>query len=292
VKVCKLDPEGRVLLVNAPGFGDVREQVDQTAREALDAVDIVVYVVNCEGGATADEKRDLDAIRERGRPVLVCLNKIDLIDVPQRESFIAATLAQLAVDPKDAVITAFDPLPQLAPEPIGVPYVIEWIQSHLAEGGKELLFAKFLRNKAAACEPIIQSAAKAASLAGAVPIPGADLAAVTAIQVKMIRDIAVVHGQALDKDVVAFILAELLAGGMRGFVRWGIEALKAAGWIPGGQFAEAAILGLSATVAGATTFGVGRATVAWIQSGRKLEGDALRTVFDLAAFAWRDGKKR
>jgi GTP-binding protein Era len=291
IRVCKLDPEGRVLLVNAPGFGDIRESVDQKAREALDSIDIVVYVVNCEGGATADEKRDLDAIRARGRPTLVCLNKIDLIRKGDRETFIPATLAQLGVEPKDSVVTAFDPLPQLAEEPIGVQYVIDWIQARLAESGKELLFAKFLRNKAAACEPIIQAAAKAASVAGAVPIPGADLAAVTAIQVKMIRDIAAVHDQALDKDVVAFILAELLAGGMRGFVRWGIEALKAAGWIPGGQFAEAAILGLSATVAGATTFGVGRATVAWIQSGRKLEGDALRTVFDVAAFAWRDGKR-
>jgi GTP-binding protein Era len=219
---------------------------------------------------------------------LVCLNKIDLIRPADRERFIPATLAQLGVDPKDSVVTAFDPLPQLSETPIGVEYVIDWIGARLAENGKELMFAKHLRNKSAACEPIIQLAARNASIAGSIPIPGADLAAVTAIQVKLIRDIAVVHGQTLDRDVVAFILAELLAGGMRGFVRWGIEGLKAAGWIPGGQIAEAAILALSATVAGATTYGVGHATVAWIQSGRTLEGDGLRTAFDAAAFLWKD----
>lgn len=292
LRVAKLDPEGRVLLVNAPGFGDIRAEVDGVARAALDAIDIVVYVVNCEGGATQDERRDLDAIRERGRPVLVCLNKIDLIRPAAREAFIPATLAQLGVDPRDSVVTAFDPLPQLSENPIGVEYVIDWIGARLAENGKELMFAKHLRNKAAACEPIIQAAAKTASVAGAIPIPGADLAAVTAIQVKLIRDIAVVHGQSLDRDVVAFILAELLAGGMRGFVRWGIEALKAAGWIPGGQIAEAAILALSATVAGATTYGVGQATVAWLQSGRTLQGDALRGVFDAAAYLWKDKVRR
>ncbi len=290
LRVAKLDAEGRVLLVNAPGFGDIRAHVDERARSVLESLDIVVYVVNCEGGVTLDERRDLDAIRALGRPVLVCLNKIDLIRTKEREGFVAASLAQLNIDAKDAVITAFDPLPQLAPEPIGVEFVIKWIGDHLAESGKTLMFAKQLRNKAAACEPLIQQASRAASLAGALPIPGADLAAVTAIQVKLIRDIAEVHGQPLDRDMVAFILAELLAGGMRGFVKWGIEALKVAGWIPGGQIAEGLILAASATVAGATTYGVGKATVAWIQSGRSLEGDALRGVFDLAAFAWRDQK--
>ncbi len=288
LRAAKLDADGQVMLLNAPGFGDVREEVDAVARQAVEMVDIFVYVVNAEGGATADERRDLEWIRKLGRPVLVCLNKIDLIRPSERQGFVSATLAQLEVEPKDSVITAFAPHPKLSPEPIGVEYVIDWVGRRLEESGKTLLFAKYLRNKAAACEPIIQSAAKTASLAGAVPIPGADIVAVTAIQVKLIRDIATVHGQALDKDMVAFILAELLAGGMRGFVRWGVNGLKAAGWVPGGQFAEAAILALSATVAGATTYGVGKATVAWLQSGRKLEGDALRAAFDVAAFAWKD----
>ncbi len=288
LRVSKLDPDGKILLVNAPGFGDVRAEVDQSVRKVLDSLDIVVYVVNCEGGATVDERRDLDAIRAIDRPVLVCLNKIDLIRTREREAFVAATLAQLGVDPKDAVVTAFDPLPQLAPAPLGVEYVVRWIGDRLADSGKTLLFAKHLRNKAEACDPIIQIAARNASIAGAVPIPGADLAAVTAIQVKLIRDIAIVHGQDLDRDMVAFILAELLAGGMRGFARWAMNAAKAAGMLPGGAIAEGVILAVSASVAGATTFGVGKATVAWLQSGRKLEGDALRGVFDLAAFAYKD----
>jgi GTP-binding protein Era len=290
LRVAKLDEAGRVLLVNAPGFGDVRERVEETARRVLDSVDVVVYVVNCEGGATVDERRDLDEIRRLGRPVLVCLNKIDLIRTRDREHFVATTLGQLGVAEADAVVTAFDPLPQLAPEPIGVEAVIAWIGEQLAESGKALLFAKHLRNKAAACEPIIQAAARNASLAGAVPIPGADLAAVTAIQVKLIRDIAAIHGQSLDRDMVAFILAELLAVGGRGFVRWGMEALKTAGLMPGGQLAEGLVLAASATIAGASTYGVGQAAVKWIQSGHTLSADALREVFDGAAFGWQ--KKR
>jgi hypothetical protein len=86
--------------------------------------------------------------------------------------------------------------------------------------------------------------------------------------------------------MVAFILAELLAVGGRGFVRWGMEALKTAGMMPGGQIAEGLILAASATVAGASTYGVGQAAVKWIQSGHTLSADSLREVFDVAAFGW------
>jgi uncharacterized protein (DUF697 family)/GTP-binding protein EngB required for normal cell division len=287
LRVAPLDPAGQVLLVNAPGFGDIRPDVDALARRALDTLDIVVYVVNAEGGATIDEKRDLDLVRTRGRPVLVCINKIDLIRPHERDAFVRATLNQLEVDPKDAVVCAFDPLPQLAPEPIGVPYVIGWIHHQLHASGKDLLFAKHLRNKVAACEPIIQTAAKRASVAGAVPVPGADLAVVTAIQVKLIRDVAEVFDAPVDREVALFIIGEVLSGSMRGFVRWGVEGLKAAGWIPGTQLAEGAILALSAMVAGASTYGVGKAAVTFFQSDRRLDGAALRTVFDAAAWEFR-----
>ena len=287
IKVAPLDEHGQVLIVNAPGFGDIRKDVDKKARDAMDSLDIIVYVVNCDGGATIDEKNDLDAIRAHGKPVLVCLNKIDLIRTHQREEFIRATLAQLDIDHKQSVVCAFDPLPQLSAEPIGVPYVIGWISRQLEASGKELLFAKHLRNKVQACEPLIQQASRHASIAGAIPIPGADMAAVTAVQVKMIRDIAVVFGVPVDKDVAMFIIGEVMAGSMRGFVRWGMQALKAAGWIPGTQLAEGAILAVSAMVAGATTYGVGKAAVAYFQSGKKLDGNELRLLFDVAAFDWK-----
>lgn len=287
LRVATLDPAGQVLLLNAPGFGDVRADVDALARTAAEHVDVVVYLVNCEGGATLDERRDLDAIRARERPVLVCLNKIDLIRPAQRSEFVSATTAQLAVGSADVVVTAFDPLPQLMPSPVGVERVIEWIYEQLDARGKALLFAKHLRDKAAACEPLIVQAARRAAVLGAVPVPGVDLAGVTAVQVKLIRDIAAVHGVALERDVAAFVIGEILAGGMRGFVRWGVQALKAAGFVPGGQIAEGAILALGASVSAATTYGVGKAAVAWIQSGRTLDAGSLQAAFDAAAWTWR-----
>ncbi|TVQ88808.1 MAG: DUF697 domain-containing protein [Deltaproteobacteria bacterium] len=288
VRVAPVDRDGRVLVVNAPGFGDVRAEVDQKAREVLDQLDIAVYLLNADGGATIDERRDLDAIRALGRPTLVCVNKIDLIRPDQRERFVDKTLAQLAVDPSDAVVTAFDPLPALSDDPVGVDEVITWIHKQLTSQGKELLFAKTLRNRAAAARVVVRAAARKAALAGAIPVVGVDITAVTAIQVRLIASIAKIYGRKLDHDVAAFILGEILAGTSKGFIRWSLSALKNAGWIPGGQIAHIATSALGATVAGATTHGVGRAAVTYMERGAELTVDELRSAFDEGAFEWRD----
>jgi GTP-binding protein Era len=288
VRVASIDPDRRVSIVNAPGFGDLRAVVQERAESVLESLDLAVYLVNCDGGATADERRDLDRIRALGRPVLVCLNKIDLIRPAQREDFVRQTLVQLGVPEGEAVVTAFDPLPQLSPAPIGVEKVITWIHHHLEQSGKELLFAKHLRNRAMACEPVIIAAARRAAVAGAIPIPGADATAITAVQVKLVTDLAAIFGRRIDRDLVWFILGEALAGTSKGFVRWGLEAAKAAGWIPGGQVVTLATSALGATIASATTYGVGKAAVAFLQRDGRMTPAELRDVFDAEAIAWRD----
>ena len=124
-------------------------------------------------------------------------------------------------------------------------------------------------------------------MAGAIPIPGADAAAVTAVQVQLISSIAAIFGRRIDKDLVLFILGEALAGTSKGFVRWAVGAAKAAGWIPGGQVVTVATSALGATVAGATTYGVGKAAILFLQRDGKVTGSELRDVFDAEAYAYR-----
>jgi len=286
IRVAELDADGRFVLVNAPGFGDLRRHVDATAREALEHLDVVVFVVNAEGGATIDEKRDLAAVKERGdgqRPTLVVLNKIDLIREHQREEFIARTCEQLQLEVHEAVAAAFDPLPQLYDAPLGVEPVIDWIYEHLESDGKALLFAKYLKNKAAASRPIIRESARQAALAGAIPVPGADITAVTAIQVAMVSRIAAVHEVELDRQAILWLIGEVLAGSAKGFIRWAIQALKAAGWLPGAQAAEVATSVLGSAVAVGATLGVGEAAIRYLQSDRSLSGEELRAIFDRVA---------
>jgi len=286
LRVVALDDERRFLVVNAPGFGDLRPEVDDVARQVLDTLDLVVYVVNAEGGATIDERRDLQAILDRAggdAATLVCLNKIDLIREHQREAFIEATLRQLGVGRQMAVACAFDPLPQIADAPIGLDAVIGWISDTLRARGKHLLFSKHLRDRRASCQPLIRVAARRAGVAGAVPVPGADITAVTWIQVRLVEEIAAVHGQPLSQEVVLWMVGELLAGGSKGFIRWAIQGLKAAGWIPGAQAAQLATAALASAVAAGATFGTGEAAIRYIQSDGKLKIEDLKTIFDHVA---------
>jgi GTP-binding protein Era len=294
LKAIRLDGPGNTVVVNAPGFGDLRPEVEQATRAFLSRVDLAVYVVNSDGGATIDDRRNIETMRGLKRPLLVVLNKIDLIRPNQRAGFVDATTRQLGVEPKDVVVAAFDPLPALEDEPVGIQEVVMWICDRLAGGGKDLLFAKQLRNKAAAAELVIRVAAKRAAIGGAIPIPGADLAAVTAVHVKLISDLAAIYDVRMDQQVVMFILGEALAGAGKGFVRWGMEALKAAGWLPGGQLGELAASAIGASVASAATWGVGKATVVWLEQhaqGRQMSGEALREVFDKEAFSYKDRDK-
>ena len=146
--------------------------------------------------------------------------------------------------------------------------------------------------KVAACEPLIAAAAKRSALAGAIPIPGADATAVTAIQVKLITDLAAVFGRRIDRDLVLFILGEALAGTSKGFVRWAMEAAKAAGWLPGGQVVTLAVSGIGAAIASATTWGVGKAAVVFLSREGKMSGQELRDVFDAEAEAFRRREER
>ncbi len=289
VRAVRLDREGRVIVVNAPGFGDLRRDVDAATWQLVQRIDVAVYVMNADGGATEDERKHYDAVRKLGRPVLLCINKIDLIREHQRGDFVAATLAQMGVDAADSVCTAFDPLPVLSDEPLGVTEVADWIFKQVNEGGKGLLFAKQMRNKQLACEPIIRSAARRAALAGAIPVPGADITATTAVQVRLINDIAAVYGRKIDRDISLFIMGEALAGAGKGFIRYATGALKAAGWIPGGHFGEIAASAMGASLASASTYGVGRAAIQYmenIEQGVELTGAELREVFDRFAQSW------
>lgn len=295
LRAVRLDMEGHVVLVNAPGFNDVRSEVDAVARRLIEKLDLAIFLVNADGGATADDRRNLDMVRALGRPVLVCVNKVDLIREHQRDELVRTTLIQLGVSPSDAIATAFDPLPMLSDKPIGAAQTIDWIMDMLAKEGKSLLFAKHLRQKAAACEAIIRSYARKSAVAGAIPIVGADMIAVTALQVKLVGDIAAVYDARIDKDVALFIAGEALAGAGKGFIRWAIAALKTAGFVPGGQVGEIAASALGAMVAGAATYGVGRAAISYmenLQKGASTTAEELREVFDTSALAWRDQVNR
>jgi small GTP-binding protein len=125
-----------LFLVNTPGLGDVMDEVTERTRQILRHIDVYVYVLNVEGGVQAREQSDHAACVASGKPVLVCVNKVDVLREGQLEPMLEHVRAALGTD---AVLPcAFDPLPVLADEPLGVDESLAWLQARLAGSGKQL----------------------------------------------------------------------------------------------------------------------------------------------------------
>ncbi len=99
-------------------------------------------------------------------------------------------------------------------------------------------------------EKIILSHVVYSMTAGAIPLPLADIAAVTAIQLDMIRQVAAHHGAAYDNDAGKSLITSLAGATL---ARLGASAIKA---IPG----VGTVMGIGAQVilSGASTYALGR----------------------------------
>ncbi len=126
-----------LFVVNTPGMGDVIERVTEEARQVLDHIDIYVYLVNAEGGVQARELADYQRCVASGKPVLVVVNKVDVLRPRDKEKYLADAREKLSAPEDSFLAAAFDPLPQLSARPIGLEAVREWIRARLVQLGKD-----------------------------------------------------------------------------------------------------------------------------------------------------------
>jgi len=77
------DPRGQIVFVDTPGIHKggadaLNRQLNRTARSAFEGVDLVLFVVQA-GKFLAEDEEVLGLIRQTGLPVVLVVNKVDLI---------------------------------------------------------------------------------------------------------------------------------------------------------------------------------------------------------------------
>ncbi len=100
-----------VRLLDTPGLEEVGDDARSSlAAEAATRADLVVFVVAEDLTATA--RRALVQLREAGKPIVVALNKVDLLSPDEEASILAAIRDRLAgvVPPEDVVAIAAAPI--------------------------------------------------------------------------------------------------------------------------------------------------------------------------------------
>jgi len=137
VTVSQVSGSTALFVVNTPGMGDVVESVTEEALQVLSHIDVYIYVLNCEGGVQARELADYQACLDSEKPVLVALNKIDVLRPRDRARYIEDAREKLGGEQVQLIPCAFDPLPQLSELPINTAAVHSWLAKTLEALGKD-----------------------------------------------------------------------------------------------------------------------------------------------------------
>lgn len=135
-KLYELGPTGAVHLVNYPGFNDIRQEVNDQTHDLLHYTDVFLMVVDIARGVSGTEVEILKKLQAFHRPILVCLNKVDLPRPQDKEKLLAAARERLKG--VEVVETSFDPDPRLGDGvPMNCKGVYKWVAKHVAALGKE-----------------------------------------------------------------------------------------------------------------------------------------------------------
>ena len=108
MEIYQLGESGAVSLINYPGFNDIDEKVNEDLEDNLHHSDVFLMVVDISRGVSNTDVEICKKVSAYRKPVLVCLNKIDLIkNEKDKNKLIKA--AKDRIKGKDYLDTAFDP---------------------------------------------------------------------------------------------------------------------------------------------------------------------------------------
>lgn len=246
---------GPFTLVDTPGFGEVGG-IDraQIAQRAVARADVVVFLLDAAAGLRQSDLETLQSLRETGVPIVVAVNKVDLIrgDLP-------AVLADIERK------LGTPPIPICAKTGAGVaerliPALVNAHPWMVVALGRELpAYRQQLVHR------LIRSAAILNGLIAAEPVPGLDIPLLLAGQVRMVLRIAAIYGESLSVRHARELLTTIAGGVALRFL-----AAELAKVIPGPGWVVAGL------VAGTGTWAMGHVAALYFERGRRLTPTQLR----------------
>jgi small GTP-binding protein len=231
---------GPFTLVDTPGIDEVLGDArTQAAMSALDRTDIAILVLDASAGVRQTDANLFRDLKARGLPVVVVLNKIDLIKKEEKE---VVRNAELKLG------TPIIPISAKVGTNIGEKLIPKLIDAHPAMAvtiGRSL--PKYRRK---ASNRIVQQATVLASIVGIEPIPGLGIPLLIAAHVQMLLRLAAIYGEQFSVARARELLGAIAGGAL---VRYGAqEAVKfipVAGWL------------VSSVAAGTGTWALGQAAI-------------------------------
>jgi len=302
-----------VRLIDTPGLEEVADGGrGDLATAAARRADLVLFVMAEDLTATA--RRALIALREAGKPLLVAVNKVDLLDPDDRAAIVAAIRGGLAgiIPAEDVIEVAAAPIVRRRVATAGGGSTVEVTRGEPEVGGLEARLVASLAASAGDLKALAELSERVAghvagrerdrsslreravrvadetsaglALALAVnPVPLLDFLAGPGGLAVLVRRVSAVYGEPLSAEVARGLASDLIRGGR--VALWGSLAATVAGGamklVPGlGHLAGSLTQGAAAGYFGHV---VGRALVDYLENGRDWGDGGLVAALDRVA---------
>jgi small GTP-binding protein len=243
---------GPFQLIDTPGhLPDVQDQ-------AVEEAAAVVYLLDASQGLRAQDTTIISKLRLSEKPLVVALNKADLLRDGADEAS-AEAAARLHI--RDVI-----PISSRTGDNIGeelIPAIIETSQEAALAIGRAL--PQYRRR---AANKLVRTAAMVSLVAGLEPIPLIDIPVLLANQIRLVVRIAALYSEPLGSKPTRELFGTV---GMGLFFRYLAE--QAAKAVPfGGDL-------ISGAIAGAGTWALGQVAVEYFEGGKQLSSTQLRELF-------------
>ena len=251
-------PIGPFLLVDTPGFGEVwgidRAEI---AREATEDADLILLLLDAAAGVRQSDHDLYATLRGLNRPVIVALNKADLVkkDLPW-------------------ILENAEKLLGVRPTPISAQTGMGIVDGLLpailsAQPGVAVAMARALPDvRGHIVNRIIRRTAWMNALISLQPIPGLDIPILLASQTRMVLRIAAAYGESMNISHARELLTTMAGSLLSRYLGSQLAKLvPGLGWI------------VSAAISAVSTWGIGQAARRYFEVGRTIKGPELHGLY-------------
>ncbi|TWT28410.1 GTP-binding protein [Planomicrobium sp. CPCC 101110] len=225
-----------IKFMDTPGLNDPNDENPKKTLEFVQSSDVVLFFLNAAGTVFSDsEKEKFEEIEKHNKDILIVLNKIDAAeDIPSLVQFI-----------KKHTKNKYKVVPISSKTGENLEVLKKDILFLLEKKGKDLLFAKSMKEKSAAANRWIIGSGVSAGVIGASPIPGSDVIPLTSLQVGLIIRLSKLYDKPLTKkaarDMIVITATQTLGHTL---YRQALKFIPGAGSVIGGTVASAMTLAL------------------------------------------------
>jgi small GTP-binding protein len=254
---------GPFTLIDTPGV-DRPGHLSDTVEDGLKQASVLVFLIDATEGLQAKDRELYDVIKQMNKPVILAVNKVDVLKGGESGDQLAMEIA-LLLNAVGVIPISAKTGENIAEELI--PAMIEASPEAAFIIGRELP-----QYRQVAAQRIIRNATLVSLAAGIEPIPLIDIPILLGTQIRLILRLGALYGEPLDSSDAMKHARKLIAT-MIGGLSLRYLAEQAAKAVPfGGDFVAGAI-------AGGGTWAIGQVAVEYFEGGKHINPNRMRQLY-------------